>query len=68
MEDAIYHACRVAFNCGADEVPWHMTCHALRQGLGLKDSMTYTLQEKDFAAYPELRELVDRLMKARRGY
>jgi len=61
MENPVYHACRVAFNCGTDGVPWHMVCHALRQGLGLKSAMTYTLTEKDFAAYPDLRELVDRL-------
>ena len=57
----IYHACRVAFVCCEDKVPWHMVCHALRQGLGLKDSMTYKLQEKDFVQYPYLRELVEHL-------
>jgi len=63
MEE-IYHACRVAFLCGDEQVPWYMVCHALRQGLGMKNCMTYTLVEKDFAAYPQLRELVDRLKVA----
>lgn len=59
--EQIYHACRVAFNCGEEKIPWYMVCHALRQGLGMKDCMTYTLVEKDFEKYPELKELVDYL-------
>jgi hypothetical protein len=66
MEEQIYHACRVAFNCGTDGVPWNLVCNALRQGLGYNDLITYALTEKDFAAYPELRELVDKLKSARR--
>lgn len=60
MEDAIYHACRVAFIAGEEGVPWYMVCHALRQGLDL-DCKTYVLQEKDFKKYPQLKELVQRL-------
>jgi hypothetical protein len=59
--DSIYHACRIAFNCGADRVPWHLVCNALRQGCDFDAAVTYWLTEKDYAAYPELRELVDRL-------
>lgn len=58
--EKVYHACRVAFIAGNEKVPWHMVCHALRQGLKSK-YVTYVLQEKDFKKYPVLRELVDRL-------
>ncbi len=57
----IYHACRVAFICGEENVPWHMVCHALRQGLNMRHCMTYELKEKDFEQYPQLRELVKHL-------
>ena len=60
-QDPIYHACRVAFIAGAEGVPWHMVCHALTQGLDLKDTFTYILKEKDFKEYPQLRELVEYL-------
>lgn len=63
MKDAQYHACRLAFIAGEEGVPWHMVCHALRQGLGYNDSITYNLKEKDFKKYPQLRELVDALSK-----
>ena len=59
IQEQMFHACRVAFSCGAENVPWHMMLHALRQGLGLKG--TYTLQEKDYKEYPQLRELMDYL-------
>jgi len=60
----IYHACRVAFNCGADRVPWHLVCNALRQGCGFEKTITHHLTEADYAKYPELRELVERVKKS----
>jgi hypothetical protein len=60
VKTAIYHACRVAFNCG-EKIPWHMVCHALRQGLGLESAITYRLQQKDFQKYRDLAELIQYL-------
>jgi hypothetical protein len=59
--EAIYHACRIAFNCGGDKVPWHLVCNALRQGCGFDKTVTHWLTEKDYNDYPELRELVENL-------
>jgi len=65
LTEAIYHCCRVAFCLGEDEYPWHMVLHALRQGLDLRDTVTYTLQDKDFEQYPELRDMIKKLERAR---
>jgi hypothetical protein len=58
--DEIYHALRVSFLAGREGVPWHMVCHALREGLNL-DCKTYVLREKDYEEFPLLRELVERI-------
>ncbi len=58
-QENLYHACRVAFSCGADKVPWHMVLHTLRQGLGIKGN--YEIGPKDYEAWPQLRELMDYL-------
>ena len=60
-KDAIWHALRTTFIAGEEGVPWHMAVHAFREGLNLKDTATYTLQEKDYKEYPILREIVDNL-------
>jgi hypothetical protein len=64
LKEAIYNACRLTSICSAratyHHVPWHFIVHALRQGLNLKGKC-YTLQEKDYKLYPELRELVAQL-------
>lgn len=59
--DAIYHACRCAFICGQERVPWHMTLHAIREGLDMEDCKTYNLKEHDYQRYSQLRELVQQL-------
>lgn len=61
MNEKIYHACRIAFNCGDDKIPWNLVLHALREGLNLEKYKTHTLQDKDYEAYPQLRELVNQL-------
>ena len=63
-KNLIYHACRMAFICGEEKVPWHLVCHAIRQGLELK-SKTYILQDKDYKKYPQLKELVEWMRGAR---
>jgi succinylglutamate desuccinylase len=63
--DAIYHACRQAFVCGQERVPWHMTLHAIREGLNMEDCKTYNLKEKDYEAHSQLRELVQWLRELR---
>ena len=62
--DAMYHACRVAFCCGQDKVPWHLVVHALREGLNMEDVKTYNLREENYVAHPELRELVQWLKQS----
>lgn len=57
--ESIYHACRQAFVCGQEKVPWHLVVHALREGLGMEDVKTYNLKEKDYEEHNQLRELVD---------
>ena len=59
MRNEVFNACRTAFCCGEDKVPWHLVLHALRQGLGFNG--TYTLQPKDYEAWPILRDLVEQL-------
>lgn len=61
----VYHACRLAFVCGDDKIPWHMVLHAIRQGLRMTAQQTHTLTDKDFKKYPRLKELVDTLHKVR---
>jgi len=58
----MYHACRIAFNCGADKVPWHLVCNAIRQGCNLDKTVTHWLTDDNYAAYPELRELVESIL------
>lgn len=60
----IYHACREAFVCGQEKVPWHLVLHALREGLNMKEYQTYILQEKDYAEYPQLKLLLGYLHEA----
>lgn len=60
----IYHACRQAFVCGQERVPWHMTLHAIREGLGMEDVKTYNLKEKDYENHSQLRELVSWLKQS----
>jgi succinylglutamate desuccinylase len=55
---AMYHSLRTTFLAGEEDVPWHMVLHALREGLAIKHTVTYTLQEKDYKEYPILREVV----------
>jgi len=43
----IYHACRVAFMCGEENVPWPMVLHAIREGLGMKELQTEILTEEE---------------------
>jgi hypothetical protein len=55
---SVYHACRQAFVCGQERVPWHFTVHALREGLNMKEFQTFILTEDQYKEYPQLRELV----------
>lgn len=57
-ETNIYHACRQAFVCGQERVPWHLVVHALREGLGMEKFKTYNLTEENYKEYSQLRELV----------
>jgi hypothetical protein len=53
--------CQDRHNCGDNKIPWNFVLHALREGLNINEHKTYTLQDKDYKAYPQLRELVDQL-------
>lgn len=58
MKNEMYHACRVAFLCGQEGVPWHMVLHAIREGLDMKEFQTYILSEQNKENYPQLKELI----------
>jgi hypothetical protein len=61
---AIYHACRVCFVLGEEQVPWQYVVHALREGLDLygdERDPRYKLTEKDLEQYPYLKELLKHL-------
>jgi hypothetical protein len=66
QKEALYHACRQTFVCADEGVPWYILVHALRQGLDFRKSKTYTLQKKDYDQYPQLRELIAELRKAKK--
>jgi hypothetical protein len=57
-ETNVYHACRQAFVCGQERVPWHLVVHALREGLNMEKFKTYNLTEENYKEYSQLRELV----------
>lgn len=65
--ESIYHACRQAFVCGQEKVPWHLVVHALREGLDMESVKTYNLREENYQAYPQLRELVQKLKQSLSG-
>lgn len=64
--NSMYHACRQAFVCGQEKVPWFMVVHALREGLGMDEYKTYTLTEVDYNNHSQLKELVERLNSSRK--
>jgi hypothetical protein len=66
-KEAIYHACRCIHVATKEGLPWQMLVHALRQGLGFRKSKTYTLKEKDYQQYPQLREIMAKLKAAKKG-
>lgn len=67
QKEAMYHACRLVHVATDEGVPWHMLLHALRQGLDFRKAKTYTLKEKDFQQYPQLREVIAKLREAKKG-
>lgn len=59
MKDSLYHALRIAFSSGRENIPWNYFLHAIREGLDINP--TYRLTHRDLAKYPELNEFMEKL-------